>query len=75
MKEGEKLKKKLNKLLQKTVFNELFIKDSLFLMGVFIIITTNFLINLLFGAYFLGLSLIAFSVFLDKSTKKEGDKK
>lgn len=65
------MKKELNKLLKKTIYNELFIKDSLFIIGIFIIIIANFIVNLYFGIYFLAFTLIVFSIFLNKSTRKE----
>jgi len=69
------LKNKLKKFIEKTILNDIFIMEIVFLIGVFIIIYTNFQLNIYFGLYFLGVTLIAFSVFLYKSTGKRGENK
>gem|GEM_PF-3131813 len=66
------MKKKLNKLLQKTIFNDIFVMETVFFVGLSIIIYTNFMVNLYFALYFLGVSLIAFSIFLYKFTGNRG---
>lgn len=69
------MKKKLNKLLKETIFNDVFIMETVFFIGLSIITYTNFKVNLYFGLYFLGAILIAFSVFLYKFTGKQGENK
>jgi hypothetical protein len=69
------LKKKLDKLLKKTIFNDIFVMEIVFFIGIFIIAYTNFKINLYFGLYFVGAILIAFSIFLYKFTGKRGENK
>lgn len=69
------MKKKFNKLFDKTIKNDYFIMDIVFFVGFFIITCTNFYLNLYFGLYFLGTELIALSVFLYKFSKKRGGKK
>lgn len=66
---------KLNKLLSKTILNDIFVMETVFFIGLFIIIFTNFTVNIKFGMYFLGFILIAFSIFLYKFTGKRGDNK
>lgn len=63
---------KLNKILRKTISNELFIIEIVFFIGLFIIVFTNFCINLFFGLYFLGFIFIAYSVFLFKFSNRKG---
>ncbi|SFA70286.1 hypothetical protein SAMN04488528_100198 [Clostridium frigidicarnis] len=58
------MKEKLNKLLEKTIFNELFVIDVFFFIGIIIVTITNFIINLFFGLYFLGTLFIIYSLFL-----------
>lgn len=36
--------------------------DSIFLVGYFLIVYTNYLVNVLLGNYFLGVTLILFSI-------------
>jgi len=67
------VKEKLNIILKKTIFNELFNMEMVFFVGVIMIIITNFNLNLYFGLYFLALILIAYSIFLYKF-RKRGDK-
>ena len=71
----KKIKEKVNKMLKKTIFNELFVMEMVFFIGLAIIIFTNFSVNIKFGLYFLGLILIAFSIFLYKFTGKRGENK
>ncbi|SMC19339.1 hypothetical protein SAMN02745134_00803 [Clostridium acidisoli DSM 12555] len=68
------MKEKLNKLLKKTVFNDIFVMEIVFLIGMFVIVFTNFRVNLYFGLYFLGVIFIAYSIFLYKFSKKRGEK-
>lgn len=69
------IKEKVNKIFKKTIFNELFVMEMVFFIGLAIIIFTNFSVNIKFGLYFLGLILIAFSIFLYRFTGKRGDNK
>ncbi|AWB30045.1 hypothetical protein EXN65_16680 [Clostridium botulinum] len=69
------MKKKLNKLLNKTILNDIFIMEMVFFIGFLIIIYTNFKVNLYFGLYFLGIILIAFSIFLYKFRGNRGEKR
>lgn len=55
----------MKKIIDKLT-NKLFIMDSLFLCGYLVIAITNFIINKYFGLYFVGISLIALSIFLFK---------
>lgn len=64
------IKEKLNKLLKRTLYNELFVIEMFFFIGLFIIIFTNFSINMIFGLYFLGFIFIVYSIFLFKFNKK-----
>lgn len=48
------------------ITSEIFIMECLFFMGVLMILATNFYINILFGMYSLGSSLIGLSIFLYK---------
>ncbi|AWZ49803.1 hypothetical protein C3495_05535 [Clostridiaceae bacterium 14S0207] len=64
------MKKKFNNLLKKTILNDIFVMEIVFFIGLIIIIYTNFKISLYFGLYFLGISLISFSIFLYKVTEK-----
>ncbi|MCD3217875.1 DUF1056 family protein [Clostridium botulinum C] len=49
--------------------------ELFFFIGFLIITYTNFCINTYLGLYFVGVVLIAYSIFLSKfSTKKRGDK-
>lgn len=70
-----KLKDRLKGLIEKTILNDIFIMEIVFLIGIFIIIYTNFRLNIYFGLYFLGVTLIAFSIFLYKFTGKRGENK
>ena len=49
--------------MKKKIASELFKIELVFLLGFLIITVTNFLINLYFGMYFIGISLIALSIF------------
>lgn len=69
------LRKKLNEILKRTIFNDVFHMEMSFFIGVLIIIYTNFKLNLCFGLYTLGFLFIAFSVFLYKFTGKRGENK
>lgn len=71
----KKIKNSIKNILRKTVFNDFFVMEAVFFMGIFIIVFTNFTINIKFGLYFLGLILIAFSIFLYKFTGKRGENK
>lgn len=51
------------KKIKELINNELFRIEIVFLLGFLIIATTNFLINIYFGLYFIGISLIALSIF------------
>lgn len=68
------MKEKLNKILKKTILNELFIMEIVFFVGFFIISYTNFKVNRYFGLYFIGISFIAYSIFLFKNRNKGGNK-
>lgn len=70
-----KLRKKLSKLFEKTVHNDIFVMETAFFIGLSIIIFTNFSVNVRFGMYSLGGILIAFSIFLYKFTGKRGENK
>lgn len=70
----KKLKERIKKILEKTIFNELVIIESLFFIGILILIITNYLINIYLGMYTLALSCISLSIFLFKF-RKRGDKK
>jgi hypothetical protein len=71
----KKIKEKFKNMFKKTVLNDIFVMEMVFFTGLFIIIFTNFSINIKFGLYFLGLILIAFSIFLYKFAGKRGDDK
>jgi hypothetical protein len=71
----KKIKEKFKNMFKKTVLNDIFVMEMVFFIGLFIIIFTNFSINIKFGLYFLGLILIAFSIFLYKFAGKRGDDK
>ncbi|KGN00831.1 hypothetical protein ADU90_12665 [Clostridium botulinum] len=64
------MKKRLDNLFKKTIFSDSFVMEIVFFIGLFIIIYTNFKINKYFGLYFLGITLIAFSIFLYKVSEK-----
>jgi hypothetical protein len=66
---------KLNKLIKNTISKKFFKIEMVFFIGVFIVIFTNFLINLCFGLYSIGFSLIAYSIFSFKFTGRGGDNK
>lgn len=51
------------KRIKKLINNELFQIEVVFLLGFLIIAVTNFLINMYFGLYFIGIALIALSIF------------
>ncbi|OPD29752.1 hypothetical protein AL713_15995 [Clostridium botulinum] len=61
-----KFKNLINKI-KRTITNKIFILDSLFLIGLFIIIFTNFRININFGLYFLGATLICLSIYISNT--------
>jgi len=65
------MKEKLNKILKKTIHNEMFVMEMVFFVGLLIIIFTNFYVSVVFGMYFLGFILIAYSVFLFKFRKEK----
>lgn len=69
------MREKLNKLLKKTLYNELLVMESLFFIGTVLIVFTTFLLNFYIGMYLLGLILIGYSVFLFKFREKGGGKK
>ncbi|MBA8936486.1 hypothetical protein BCD96_000572 [Clostridium beijerinckii] len=70
----KKVKEKLKNIINRTIFNDIFVMEMVFFIGVFIILLTNFSINIKFGFYSLGFIFIAFSIFLYKFTGKRGDK-
>ncbi len=70
-----KLLKKLKNNIKSTISKPTFGMEMVFFIGLFIIIFTNFKLNFYFGMYFLGVILIAYSVFLFKFTPKRGDKR
>lgn len=70
----KKIKNKIKIILEKTILNELFIIESLFFIGIFIIIATNFWINKYLGLYTIALFFISLSIFLFLF-RKRGDKK
>lgn len=47
-----------------------FVYDGLFLLGVSILIATNFVVNVVFGAYSVALFLVALSIYLSNTKKK-----
>lgn len=49
--------------MEKKDKKELFQIEVVFFIGLLLIMVTNFFINLYFGLYFVGLSLIALSIF------------
>ena len=51
------------KKIKELITNELFKIELVFFIGFLIITVTNFLINMYFGLYFIGISLIALSIF------------
>jgi hypothetical protein len=57
-----KLKTKYNKM-KKTLYKKKL--ECLFLIGLIIITTTNFTVNIIFACYFLGMICILFAVYLD----------
>lgn len=64
------MKNKLKKVIESinnAISNRNLKLEVVFFIGFFIIIYTNFLINRLFGMYFLGISLIAYSIYSLKS--------
>jgi len=63
------IKKLLNKI-KKKITTELFIADSLFLVGTLILVITNFYMSIIFGAYSVSACLITYSLFLNKSHKE-----
>ncbi|WAG54389.1 hypothetical protein LL033_17395 [Clostridium estertheticum] len=68
----KKLKNNINKLIKsiKKITNKsTFEMELVFLIGTFIIVFTNFLLNFFLGMYFLGLILIVYSIFIYKLTK------
>lgn len=70
----KKIKNKIKVILEKTILDELFMIESLFFIGIFIIIITNFWINKYLGLYTTALFFISLSIFLFKF-RKRGDKK
>lgn len=66
-----KLREKLRKVLIETISSDYFTIEMVFFIGFFIIVFTNFLLNLYLGLYFLGSILIAYSIFLFKFNRKE----
>jgi hypothetical protein len=62
--------KKLNKKDKKDNSNKYLNIEIVFFIGVFIITFTNFLVNFMLGLYFLGLILVAYSIFLYKFNGK-----
>ncbi|MBN1044904.1 hypothetical protein DVW08_05895 [Clostridium botulinum] len=63
--------KKLNKWFENIISKKYFKIEIMFFIGIFIIIFTNFLINLHFGLYSLGFLLIAYSIFSFKFEVRE----
>lgn len=59
----KKLKNILNKL-KNTICAMTFVLDSIFFIGVIILILTNFIVNPVFGLYSVALFLIGLSVYL-----------
>lgn len=70
----KKIKNKIKVILEKTILDELFMIESLFFIGIFIIIITNFWINKYLGLYTTALFFISLSIFLFLF-RKRGDKK
>ncbi|EMS74029.1 hypothetical protein CTER_5114 [Ruminiclostridium cellobioparum subsp. termitidis CT1112] len=64
------MKEKLNKLLKLAVSKRYFVIEMVFFIGLFIIVFTNFLVNLYLGLYFVGFALMAYSIFLFKFRQK-----
>ena len=62
--------KKLNKWFKDTISKEFFLIEMVFFIGLFIVIFTNFLINLIFGLYSIGFLCITFAIFTFKFTKR-----
>ena len=60
---------KFNKWFKDTISKEFFLIEIVFFVGLFIIIFTNFLINLIFGLYSVGFLLIAYAIFTFKFTR------
>lgn len=51
------------KRIKEMITSEIFKIELVFLLGFLIIAVTNFLINVYFGLYFIGIALIALSIF------------
>lgn len=66
----DKFKNKIDKI-KKIITNDLFIMELFFFIGLFIITYTNFCLNLYFGAYFVGIALISYAIFLNKFSIKK----
>ncbi|MCB2354346.1 hypothetical protein [Clostridium estertheticum] len=67
----KKLKNNIKNLIEgiKKITNKsTFEMELVFLIGIFIIVFTNFLLNFFLGMYFLGLILIVYSIFIYKLT-------
>lgn len=67
----KKIKNKIKVMLEKTILDELFIIESLFFIGIFIIIITNFWINKYLGLYTTALFFISLSIFLFLFRKRD----
>jgi hypothetical protein len=67
------MKDNIIKWFKNTVSKEFFLIEMVFFIGIFIIIFTNFLVNLVFGLYFLGVILIGYSIFAFKFSGKGGE--
>ena len=55
--------KKLWESIKKAIKKDTFEKETIFFIGIIIIIFTNFLLNFFLGMYFLGLMFIGYSIF------------
>ena len=56
--------KKFIKNIINTISKQTFVEEVVFFIGLIIITFTNFMINLYFGLYFVGLMFILYSIFL-----------
>ena len=65
----DKFKKLISKL-KKTICTSVFVLDGLFILGILILIATNFIVNIVFGMYSLAVFLIAFSIYLSNTKLK-----
>lgn len=65
----DKTKKLMNKL-KKTICTNEFALDGLFVVGILMLIATNFIVNAVFGLYSLSVFLIALSIYLSNTKLK-----